>query len=652
MPKLAISPTFLSEFSRLDQGIQAAALTAVQAYMSGDRSLIEPVADPVAPAAEAATEAAAAPAADPADSRVRLLRVGREWSGVVAPGAEDSEWLVAIRPREEAAAFAHELPELPAPRAESAPESAVATATPDSSNSDSAAAFSTALPRVTGPDELSAHLGKSFADWQVTLHPRQYRIVEAHFAGSAQITGGPGTGKTVLALHRAAQLARRDAARHPGGGRRTILLTTFNRLLAQTLSQQLDRILPERDLRGRVEVATVDSLARSLVHEQTGRSPETLGREELSERWRTAARAEGLPYSGRFLADEWEQVILAQNLTRLPDYIRCERSGRVLHLAPEHRTHVWEAIQRYTGAMEVANEWAYPQVALEAARALANTGPRYRHVVVDEAQDLHPAQWRMLRAAVPAEPDDLFIVGDPNQRIHDNRVSLASLGINVRGRSHRLRVSYRVSQEILDWAMPILGGNATVGMDDSTDTLAGYRSLLHGPEPVVRGCASRAGERNTMGDWVQGWLKAGANPSSIAVAGRNQWIVRHIGKELQARGIATAPLDSGGDVRAVRVGTMHKLKGQEFRCLAIVGMSEPLLPPKAAIDSAEGDPVALEQIYQQERNLLFVACTRARDALHVSYAGAPSRLLPDVDGADQDAGPADPAESAAALSAV
>ncbi|MFD0800991.1 UvrD-helicase domain-containing protein, partial [Streptomonospora algeriensis] len=502
-----------------------------------------------------------------------------------------------------------------------------------------------ALPQVFGPRELTADLDKSFADWQIALHPRQQRLAEAHFAGSAQVTGGPGAGKTVLALHRAANLARRDAARHPHDVRCSVLLTTFNRVLAQTLSQQLDRILPERELRDRVEVTTVDSLARSLVQERTGRRPETLGSEELSERWRDAARAEGLPYSGRFLVDEWEQVVLAQNITRLTDYIRCERSGRVLHLAPEHRTHVWEALQRYTGAMEVANEWAYPQIALEASRVLGRSGPRYRHVIVDEAQDLHPAQWRMLRAAVPSGPDDLFIVGDPHQRIYDNRVSLASLGINVRGRSHRLRVSYRVTQEILDWAVPVLARHAAVGMDDNADILAGYRSLLHGPEPLVRGCSSRAEERTAMGEWVRVQLEAGVDPASIGVAGRNQWVVRHIAKELQARGVPTAPLDSAEDVRAVRVGTMHRLKGQEFRCLAIVGMSEPLLPPKAAVDSAEGDPVALEQVYQQERNLLFVACTRARDALYVSYVGTPSRLLPQAPGDDPEAGLEAPADA-------
>ncbi|MDA2803800.1 UvrD-helicase domain-containing protein [Nocardiopsis suaedae] len=591
MPKLVITPTFLSDFSRLDPGVRGAALTVVQAFMDGDENRLETVAD----------------AADP---RTRLLRIGPEWAGVLVPGTGDGTYLLGVRRQDDALAMARDRTAVPEDGAELAPEPPPVPA---------------GAPRVTGPDELD--LGASFDEWQLTLHPDQHRIVDARYAGSAQISGGPGTGKTVLALHRAAHLASRESADSPDA-RRTVLLTTYNRLLAQTLSGQLDRLLPDPRVRARVEVVTVDSLARGIVHEHTGLLPDALGRDTLAERWREAANDDGLPFSGRFLADEWEQVVLAQNLTRLSDYVRCERSGRVLHLAPEHRPQVWDAIRRYTAAMRVAGEWSYPQIALAAAEHLGRVGPRYRHVVVDEAQDLHPAQWRLLRAAVPEGPDDLFIVGDPHQRISDNRVSLASLGINVRGRGHRLRVSYRVSQEILDWAVPILGRRPEVGLDDDADALTGYRSLLHGPEPVLRGCRDRADERAALAEWVRVWLEAGVAPSSVAVAGRNQWVVRHMAKELQARGIPTAPLDAVDTSPAVRVGTMHKLKGQEFRCVAVVGVSEPLLPPKAALDAAEGDPVALEQVYQQERNLLFLACTRARDALYVSYVGAPSRLVP------------------------
>ncbi|MFY7067249.1 UvrD-helicase domain-containing protein [Nocardiopsis changdeensis] len=605
MSALAIAPTFLSDFTRLTPDVQLNTLAVMRAYQAGERPALEPVAD----------------AADP---RVRIVGIDPDWSGVVVPAPADDEpddgtgddpaehprtryRLLTVLPREEALRFARRLvpasPEI-VPLGGGAP----------------------ADPRPSGPPELAGALRAPFRQWQVTLHPDQHRITEAHYNGAVQITGGPGTGKTVIALHRAAHLAERDAAAHPEDHRESVLLTTYNRALAQSLSDRLDQLLPDPGVRARVRVATIDSLARSVVQAH-GVPPRLIGKDDLARRWRALALADGLPFSGRFLVDEWEQVILAKGMELLPEYIRCERSGRVQHLAPEHRRQVWETIRRYVGAMRVEGLWSYPQLAAEAARVLGRGAPLFRHAVVDEAQDLHPAQWRMLRAAVPEGPDDLFIVGDPHQRVSDNRVSLASLGINVRGRGHRLRVGYRVTQEILDWSMPILGRRAALGMDDDADTLAGYRSLLRGPAPVVRGCADRAEELAALGDWVRVWLEAGVDPTEIAVAGRNHWVVRGIDKELTARGIPTAPLEESGGSGAVRVGTLHRLKGQEFRCVALVGVADHLLPPKAAIEAADGDQVALEHAFQQERTLLFTACTRARDALYVSHVGRPSRLI-------------------------
>lgn len=583
MSALAIAPAFLSDFNNLDPEIQLGTLSVMRAYSSGHAPDMEPV-----------------PGA--ADPGVRVVGVAPDWSGVVVPDQDDHYRLLTVRPRAQALEFARGV--LPEPL--------------DPVPAD---------PTPTGPPELSGALSAPFDQWQVTLHPDQHRITEAHYNGSAQVTGGPGTGKTVIALHRAAHLAVRDAAAHPEQVRKSVLLTTYNRASAQTLSDRLDQLLPDPAVRARVRVSTIDAVAHSVVRSHTRTAPQMVDRDELARRWRAAAVSDGLPFSGRFLVDEWEQVLLAQGLDSLSAYIRCERSGRVQHLAPEHRRQVWETVRRFVGAMRVEGVWTHPQLAAEAARVLERGAPLFRHVVVDEAQDLHPAQWRMFRTAVPEGPNDLFVVGDPHQRVSDNRVSLASLGINVRGRGHRLRISYRVTQEILDWATPLLGHRPALGMDDDADTLAGYRSLLRGPAPVVRGCSDPAEEMRALGDRVRVWIEAGVSPGGIAVAGRNQWVVRKIAKELEARGIPTVPSETSVRPDAVRVGTMHRLKGQEFRCVALVGVSDHLLPPKAAIEAAEGDQVALEQAVQRERMLLFVACTRARDALYVSHVGPAGRLV-------------------------
>ena len=584
MPALAIAPTFLSDFTRLTPDVQLDTLAVMRAYQAGENPDLETVAG----------------AADP---RVRVVAISPDWSGVVVPEQNDRYRLLTVRPRDEAFSFARDLH----------PDILVGPVPVD--------------PLPIGPPELATALTAPFEEWRITLRPDHRRIAEGHFHGSTQFTGGPGTGKTVLALRRAAHLAERNAAARPEQNHESILLTTYNRTLAQSLADRLDQLLPDPGVRSRIRVATIDSLAHSVVQSHTSASPRLIGRDELAQRWRAVALADGLPFSGRFLVDEWEQVLLAQNLALLPEYIRSERSGRVQHLAPEHRRQVWETVRRYVGAMRVEGLWTYPQLATEAARVLDLDGPLFRHVVVVESQDLHPTQWRMLRAAVPEGADDLFIVGDPHQRITEHRVSLASLGVHVRGRSHKLRVAYRVTQEILDWSTPILGHRAGLEAADETDALSGHRSLLRGSAPLIRGCRNRSEESTAMGDQVRAWLEAGVDPDDIAVAGRNQWVVRNVAKELEARGIRTTALENTSGRAAVRLGTMHRLQGQEFRCVALVGVSDHLLPPKAAIEAAEGDQVALEHTVQQERTLLFAACTRARDALHVSYVGSPSRLI-------------------------
>lgn len=580
MSALAIAPAFLSDFNHLDPDVQLGTLSVMRAYSSGHTPEMEPV-----------------PGA--ADPGVRIVGVAPDWSGVVVPDHDDHYRLLTVRPHTQALEFARGVRPEPL---EPEPASLV----------------------PAGPPELSEALSAPFDQWRITLHPDQRRITETVHKGAARVTGGPGTGKTVMALHRAAHLAGRDAAARPERVHESVLLTTYDRTLAQALSDRLDQLLPDPDTRARVRVSTIDAVAHSVVRSHTRALPQMVDRDELAQRWRKAALADGLPFSGRFLVDEWEQVLLAQDLRSLPGYIRCERSGRVQHLAPEHRRQVWETVRRYVGAMRVEGVWTPPQLAAEAAHVLDRGEPLFRHVVVDESQDLHPTQWRMLRAAVPEGPDDLFVVGDPHQRVSDNRVSLASLGINVRGRGHRLRVGYRLTQEILDWALPILDHRTAPGTDEDPED---HRSVLHGPVPVVRECSDPREEVRFLGDRVRVWLAAGVSADTIAVAGRNQWVARKMAKELEARGVPTVSLETSGRAEAVRVGTMHELKGLEFRCVALVGVSDHLLPPKAAVEAAEGDQVALEQVVQRERRLLFMACTRARDALYVSHVGSPSRLV-------------------------
>jgi superfamily I DNA/RNA helicase len=232
----------------------------------------------------------------------------------------------------------------------------------------------------------------------------------------------------------------------------------------------------------------------------------------------------------------------------------------------------------------------------------------------------------MLRSAVSEGANDLFIAGDAHQRIYDNRVTLSALGINVRGRSYRLRLNYRTTHEILAWALSLLSGERYDDLDAGIDTQSGYRSELHGPPPTLAGFTTRSAETEGVVSTVQAWLEAGVEPSSIAVAARTWAPLEAVGKSLAAEGIAAHRLDRGDQTRqCVALGTMHRLKGLEFRCIAVVDAGN--VPLAQAVRAEADDPLGHRQDLQRERCLLYVACTRARDDLRVSWSGDVSPFL-------------------------
>jgi superfamily I DNA/RNA helicase len=484
---------------------------------------------------------------------------------------------------------------------------------------------------VSGPAALRQILAYPFAAWRTFLHPAQRAIAyQDSYAGPALVTGGAGTGKTVAAVHRAAFLAQRAAPPAPGSpDRPPILLTTFTTSLADALGAQLAVLVGDERVRARVEILNVDKLANRIVRAARG-TLAIADPDAVQARFALAAAEARLGLTASFLINEWEQVILALDLGTEQAYLDCERAGRGRPLAKAQRHGVWQAVQRVAAELEAAGEFTYAQITCEAARRLTESSrPPYRHVIVDEGQDLSAAQWRLLRAAVAPGPDDLFIAADPHQRIYDNRVSLASLGINVRGRSRRLRVNYRTTAEILTWAVPILGTAKVTGLDDDLASLLGYRSPTHGARPDLRAAVSRDDELAALAARVRGWLEAGIEPHAIGVAARSSAVAAQARDELKAAGIKTLALATQSSTSAVRVGTMHRMKGLEFQAVAVIGVEDSAVPADSALTPAAEDSVAREQDLQRERCVLFVACTRARDHLYVSWTGQPSRFLAD-----------------------
>ncbi len=428
----------------------------------------------------------------------------------------------------------------------------------------------------------------------------------------------------MVALHRARHLAL-----NPALGENTILFTTFTKNLAQELARNLDILITVPAVRARIEVAHVDAVANRYYRAVHGGSPDIIGRGDRGKHWRRIVRKHGLDLPDTFLDQEWRQVVLGQQIVSLEQYQEADRRGRGMRLSGTVKNTVWAVFAEFAELIRQQNRCTFEQVADVAADAL-NDGIEsgYRHVIVDEAQDLHPSRWRLLRALVPEGPDDLFIAGDTHQRIYDNRVSLRSLGINILGRSSTLRINYRTSREILLWCTALLLGERVDDMDEGESDLVGYRSSFRGDQPECRGFADKAGEIAGIVAQVRRWLDNDVPAETIGIAARTRQFGRDVASALSNARITSCDLETAGE--GVRIGTMHKMKGLEFRCVAVTDVSRHSVPMPNAVIDAEHDPQQHQQDMQTERNLLFVACTRARDALWVSWHGEPSVFLQPV----------------------
>lgn len=481
----------------------------------------------------------------------------------------------------------------------------------------------------TSPDneaELRAVLEGSFEKWRVWLHPLQRRVAyRTGYRGPFRVTGGAGTGKTVTALHRAAYLATGVSLDQ------RVLFTTYTRTLAQSIKEQLVRLAGPSVL-SRVDVLTVDALARRvLAAAESGRARQMRmagdTAPELVDLWAQAARGSRGGWTPDFLGSEWSSVVLAQGIADRDAYLTARRSGRGRRLSRIDRADLWQVFERFTLLLTANEMMTFTQIAARAADAPAGN-VTYRHAVVDEAQDLHPAHWRLLRSVVPAGEDDLFLVGDAHQRIYAYKVSLSSLGIETRGRSRRLTVNYRTSREILRWCMGIVDGHPVDDLDSELDTLAGARSAFRGPEPVLAGYRTRGEELAALARTIRGWTDEDIDPADMCVMTRARSLGSTVAEALADAGLDVLVLGpdtpDNPDRKGVRVATMHRAKGLEFRAVALVGVEQGTIPPPS-LPTGEDNGHDYEQ---QERCLLYVAGSRARERLSVTWTGTPSPLMP------------------------
>ncbi len=449
--------------------------------------------------------------------------------------------------------------------------------------------------------------------WTVFLHPAQQRLVERKYRGPARIAGSAGTGKTVVALHRAVHLART----HPDS---RVLLTTFSDTLAADLEIRLQRLAGnEPKIIRRLAVHAIDAIAERLHADRHG-PPALVADETVRGLLDEAAIAlDDHRFNRRFLWREWNDVVDFWQVRDWQTYRRTPRPGRKSPLDGQRRALLWPIFQRVRHRLEERGLCTRADLLHRLTAGLAGENrPLFDFIIADESQDLGVPALRFLAALAGPREEALFFTGDLGQRIFQQPFSWRALGIDIRGRSRVLRLNYRTSRQIRRRADRLLPA-AVSDVDGQRESRLGVQSIFDGPEPEIHSFPDMSAECAAVADWLSHRLREGFPAAEMALfvrssteTGRAQAVIRTI----------------GGSARDLAILTMPAAKGLEFRAVVVMACDEAVLPPAARIETA-ADEADLDEILDSERHLLYVACTRARDHLLITGVEPVSELLAD-----------------------
>lgn len=477
-------------------------------------------------------------------------------------------------------------------------------------------------------EELLKMFSAPLEKWRVFLHPAQRKLVERSWNGPVRVLGGAGTGKTVVAMHRAKWLAEHLETE----GDSKILFTTFTRNLAADIEVNLRKIIsPER--MKRVEVVNLDRWVAAFLN-NNGYKHTIVYDANTKDLWETALTLKpdepSLPDS--FYKQEWRQIIQPQEITDFSQYMKAPRTGRGVALNRKQRKAIWQVFEEY---QMLLSEKGYrePADAMRDARQLIETKEivlPYNAIIVDEAQDMGMQAFRLLRKMVAEGPDDMLIVGDAHQRIYGRKVVLGQCGIKIIGRSRKLRINYRTTEETRRWATALLEGVSVDDLDGGEDTMGGFLSLIHGVAPVVNQYEALEDEVEAICAHLKDIQNTDEHYRSTCVVARTNNQLDQYENELNNKGIPVYRLTGfepeDRSVGGVRMATMHRVKGLEFERIILCGINKGVMPLHTA-DLHSEDVTIQRMAENQERALLFVAATRAKKSVWVTSHGEPSPFL-------------------------
>ena len=470
-------------------------------------------------------------------------------------------------------------------------------------------------------DELAAALDAPWEKWIVFLHPAQRGFVDRRFNGPARVSGSAGTGKTVVAIHRAAEALKSNEGH--------VLLTTFSSELAKSLRQKVKLLvgnerlsphLPEPGASLTLVVASVDEIATQLLAADAGQL-KLIDNEELLDLLKSIVDDESqVSLSPQFLLDEWNDVVDGWNLTNWAEYRDFKRLGRKTRLREADRKQVWGVFERLRDAL---SRRGAKTMAMVYSTLADSTACPFHAVIVDECQDVSPAQLKFLFQLAHKNAGELFFAGDLGQRIFQTPFSWSSLGVDIRGRSRTLKINYRTSHQIRRSADCLLDG-AVSDVDGNEEHRDGTISVFNGPPPTVYVADDEDAESDHVAEWLLARVNENNAPAEIAIFGRTE------SQLARARDAIRKASDiSGRGLGGIRLATMHAAKGLEFRCVCVMACDDNIIPLEERIRTI-GDHADLEDLYNTERHLLYVACTRARDHLLITGVDPVSEFLEDL----------------------
>ena len=479
---------------------------------------------------------------------------------------------------------------------------------------------------VEGEDELRRIMAEPLEKWRVFLHPTQRKIVNKTYNGPARVLGGAGTGKTVVAMHRAKYLASKKS------DSKKILFTTFTANLAADIKENLKKICTPEEMR-KIEVIHLDAWVNQFLKE-SGFQARIVYDDVIDPMWEQAILLADvdLPYEKEFYIEEWNRVAIAQEALTIEKYMKASRNGRGTRLDRKKRIQVWKVFEAYQTLMKEGQVRDINTAMYESSKLLLAQleKSKYSHVIVDEGQDFSDNAYRLLRTIAGEEhQDDIFIVGDSHQRIYRNHPSLSKCGINVRGRSSILRINYRTTEEIRKYAFALLHGISFDDLDDYVDFGDQCQSLTHGEKPKHNHFKDAGDELEYLLKETKKLLDSGVAASDICIVTRTKKLLEDYIAQFTKAGIRTyAVKRNKSDDRSfdgIRIATMHRVKGLEFKYVFVVAVNNRIMPLVSVINKT--DAVSEMESLTAEKCLLYVALTRAQKGTYITSYGRKSEFL-------------------------